>query len=149
MVTITTVRSSPAGGNYCAFFALGTNAFATISSHVEDHTKSTKTTGHPNRKDLKIYLDALHGVSAFEAFLTTYLTNVDYTAVSDTYEDGTVETASNAETDKMFGYILYFGKNSTTRKVLYGVGVLTGDTGNYEAGNKMFEKSPVEITAVP
>jgi len=148
MVTISQ-RSSVAGGNLCEFFALATNAFATKNSHIEDHTKSTKTTGHPNKKDLKINLDAQHGDSAFESFLTTYLTNVDYTAVSDTYEDGQVETATNASTDKMFGYILYFGSKGTTRKVLYGVGVISGDTGNYETGNKQFEKTPVEITGVP
>lgn len=149
MSNITISQRSPlGGGNLCEFFALGTNAFGTKQTHVEDHTKSTKVTGHPIKNKVVIDLDARHADETFDGFLTTYLYSGDLSLIEESYEDSQKDTSAGGSTSYYFGYILYFASLGVKRKVLFGVGVLTGSTGDYTTGDKQFEQSPVQISGV-
>lgn len=141
-------RSPLGGGNLVEFFALSTNAFGTKQTHVEDKTKTTKVTGHPTKSSLVIDLDARHADTTYNTFLTTYLYPGTLTATEEVYEDSSKDTSAGGSSSYNFGYIAYFGTLGTNRKVLYGVGILSGSTGDYSTADKQFEQTPVQITGV-
>ena len=143
------IRAPIGGGNLIEFFALGTNALATKQTHVADHNKTTKGTGHPNKKTLVWDIDTRFADDNWNTFQTTYLTNQDLSLIMEEYEDGSQESYSPASTSQSFGYVIYFGVLGTRRKVYFGVGVLTGNSGDVEVAGKAFEKSSMQITAVP
>lgn len=146
---VTIVQRSPlGGGNLCEFFALATNAFGTKQTHVEDHTKSTKVTGHPTKNKVLIDLDARHADENFNTFLGTYLYPGDITLTEEIYEDAQKDSSPGGSTTYYFGYTLYFGTVKTKRKVLYGIGMVSGNTGDYSTGDKQYEQSPVQISGV-
>lgn len=142
-------RMTIGGGNLGEFFALATNAFGTKQTHVEDRTKTTKVSGHPEKNKVVIDLDASHTDSNWETFLGTYLYPGDLSVVEQTYEDGTKDTQAGGSTSYYLGYIHYFATNGATRRCLAIVGILTGNTGDLSTADKQFEATPVQITAVP
>jgi hypothetical protein len=143
------IRSAIGGGNLVEFFPLTTaNALGAKSAHIEDKTKSTKVTGHPIKKTLTIDLDARHGDMTFETFLSSYLYDGEVTPVIEKYEDSSQDSSTVVPSSKYLGYVLYFGANGSSRKVLYGVGVLSGATGDATTGENALEQTPVQITAV-
>lgn len=145
------LRSAPGGGNRLDIFALGTNAFGTLDTHVYDNTASIKVTGHPLKKKVVVDIDSIVSDAAFMTHLNTYLTDKDMSAVEFNCEDGTMLTSSTLESGKYFGFRIYFAQLSGTtyRKAFTGVGVYTGPTGDLQTGNKAFEKTPAQITVVP
>lgn len=147
--TARTGAGSPVGGgNLAVFFALGTNAFGTEQTHGEDRTKSTKVVGHPTKKSVVIDLDASHADDTFNTFVNTYLYEGEVNAIVEKYEDSSQVSNTVVSSAKQFGYIMYFGSNNGKRKVLMGVGVLSGATGDSTTAVDGYEQTPVQITAV-
>lgn len=143
-------RAGLGDGNLLEFRSLTTanviNALLTV--HQEDKTKSVKITGHPKTGKMTIDIDGRHGDAGWFSFLDTYLHAGELTPIVEKYTDGSQDTTTVALQAETFFYTCYFGNIAGSTKVLYGVGVLSGPTGDLTTGVDAFEQTPVQITAI-
>lgn len=145
------VRSAVGGGNLIEFYPLTTaNVLGTLNAHTENKTKSITINGHPRKKNMVIDVDARHGDLPFQTFLTTHLYDGEVVPVIEKYEDGSQDTLTVVPNNGAYylGYVCYFGAIGAARKILYGVGVLSGTTGNTTTGVDALEQTPLQLTAV-
>lgn len=106
-------------------------------------------TGHPIKGSWSIALTSRKNNIAFNTFLNSYLRDIDIEPTEETYTDGTKDTISAISVSSPHFLVVHCGGLlESAYQLSYGVGVLTGDTGNRSFANKSMTDTPVEIRIV-
>jgi hypothetical protein len=107
--------------------------------------------GHPSKQSVVITLDNKNDLEAYNTFLVSYLNAVEVAESKQEYVDATYDTLiSGYSAATKLGFIWYGAKDPDGKtKVLIGMGILSGDTGDASYDGKAVGSYPVQITAVP
>ncbi len=143
------IKAPIGAGNLLTIHPILTGAFQ-AATFTFDKNVTMDYVGHPLKQSLVITLDNKIDNEAFNTFLKSYLTNANVEESKVEYVDATEDTiTSGLSTAKPFGYIWYGGIDADTkRKVIYGKGVLSGDSGNASYQGKGIGNYPIQITTV-
>lgn len=141
------IKSPVGGGNFLEIFAFSGGTVG-ASQFTFDKTVTTNVNGHPAKgTDFTIDLDSKINNSTYEAFLVSYLTSISTETLEFVYEDDTKDVSSSAADEvPKFAFILYNKALSGTRKTLYGIGYLSGDSGNDSRAAGSLNTTPVQLT---
>lgn len=141
------IKAPVGGGNYLEIFGFSAGTVGS-SEFVFDKTVTTSVNGHPAKGvDFTIDLDSKINNETFETFLVSYLTSISTETLEFTYEDDTKDVSSSAADEvPKFAFMLYNKALGGKRKVLYGVGYLSGDSGNDSRAAGALNTTPVQLT---
>ena len=120
--------------------------------------KGRNRAGHPAKgSPMKFTIDNFQNDSAFRTFLDDYLMNLPTDEVVIGNEEGIEFKVFSAEApavnaNKYFKFITYGNKDiggaTAQRDVTYGIGILTGNTGDEDTQAKSLVKIALELTTI-
>jgi hypothetical protein len=107
--------------------------------------------GHPIKQSLVITLDNKNDLEEYNTFLKSYLNAIEVAESKVEYVDATYDTLiSGFSASTKLGFVWYGAAAPDAKtKMLVGMGVLSGDTGDASYDGKAIGSYPVQITAVP
>jgi hypothetical protein len=144
-------RKAPLQGANDVTLAVITSAGTCHSAglYTFDRLESGTIAGWHTKGNFVIDLVSKADEESLDAVFTTYLTEMAVNEVEQVWIDGAKDTYKTATDDNdVFGFISYAGEVNVKRRVDYGCGVFSGDTGNRASQANTMGGTTIQITAV-
>ncbi len=144
-------KAASKGGNLLQIFAFDASGVADTLEIEFDKTVDTSITGYYLKSTgTSIQINSRIMNEAWTTFMDDYmLVDEPEQGLQENYEDDTKDNLTDASNvDKKFLYVLYSGIVDNKRLVDYGVGYLTGDTGNRSQARQSLTNAPVTVQSL-